>query len=112
MCCLFFPFMFLATVFLMMLTGLPPGPALMITTLAVIILAAIALINDPTLVEPIDQPTKTDASRNRNNPRHMNFRDIQAAQRVARGQYNYFDMRRLANAGRRFKRPTRTTRRK
>lgn len=98
-CCAWPLAYFLATVFLMMLTGLGPTPSLIITALLVVLLGLLrlklGLYADPS-IQPRNQ---------RRHSRHghmlVNFRDIQANRRIARGQNSVFDHNRQNRMARR-----------
>jgi hypothetical protein len=72
----------LATIFLMMLTGLGPTPALIIT--AALVVAGGWLRLRYGLYNDTPQPRQSQHTR-------VNFRDIQANRRIARGQNGIFD---------------------
>jgi hypothetical protein len=87
---------FFATVFLMMLTGLGPTPALIITGLLVvaggILRLKLGLFSDNQITH--ESHTQQTEIQPRQEKPHMNFRDVQALKRISRGQYGVFDMNR------------------
>jgi hypothetical protein len=99
--CLVYPLAyFLATVFLMMLTGLGPTPALIITAVLVLVGGILRLRFGLYGTPLYTVNTRNTHNAHRRHPR-VNFRDIQANRRIARGQHSVFDHNRQNRMARR-----------